>query len=42
VAGEPGVAHAIALLRSEVRRNMALVGVSRLGDLGPGYLRRLD
>ena len=42
VAGEPGVAHAIGLLRSEVRRNMALVGVNRLGDLGPAYVRHLD
>jgi L-lactate dehydrogenase (cytochrome) len=41
VAGEAGVAHAIELLRGEVRRNMALLGVTRLGELGPRYLRKI-
>jgi L-lactate dehydrogenase (cytochrome) len=39
IGGEPGVARAIELLRTEVRRNMALVGVTRLEELGPGYLK---
>ena len=41
VAGEPGVAHAIGILRGEVRRNMALLGVNRLEQLGPGFVRTL-
>jgi L-lactate dehydrogenase (cytochrome) len=40
IAGEAGVAHAIAILRGEIRRNMALLGLTRLEQLGPGYLRR--
>jgi L-lactate dehydrogenase (cytochrome) len=40
VAGEAGVAHAIEILRGEVRRNMALIGVTRLDKLGPEYLLR--
>jgi L-lactate dehydrogenase (cytochrome) len=41
VAGQAGVAHAIELLRGEVRRNMALLGVTRLDQLGPQYLRQM-
>ena len=41
VAGEAGVARAIELLRGEVRRNMALMGVTRLEQLGPQYLRQM-
>jgi L-lactate dehydrogenase (cytochrome) len=41
IAGEPGVARAIELLRGEVRRNMALLGVTRLDELGPAFVRRL-
>lgn len=33
VAAEPGVAHAIALLRGEVDRNMAMLGATRCTDL---------
>jgi L-lactate dehydrogenase (cytochrome) len=40
VAGEAGVAHAIELLRGEVRRNMALLGVTSTAQLGPQYLRK--
>jgi L-lactate dehydrogenase (cytochrome) len=40
VAGEPGVAHAIQILRGEVRRNMALIGVTSLSQLGPQHLLR--
>jgi L-lactate dehydrogenase (cytochrome) len=39
VGGEPGVARAIELLRLEVRRNMALLGVTQLGQLGPDYVK---
>ena len=33
VAGEPGVAHAIALLKQEVSRDMGLLGINDLGEL---------
>ncbi|KTT15025.1 alpha-hydroxy acid oxidase, partial [Pseudacidovorax intermedius] len=38
VAGEPGVAHAIQLLSAEVDRNLAMLGVTRPGMLGPEHL----
>jgi len=38
LAGRTGVAHAITLLRDEVHRDMALLGVNRLDDLGPARL----
>ena len=41
VAGEAGVAHAIAILQSEVYRNMALLGVNSLAELGPHLLKRM-
>jgi L-lactate dehydrogenase (cytochrome) len=33
VAGHAGVAHGIALLQQEVSRNMAMLGIARLGEL---------
>jgi len=41
VGGEAGVARAIDLLAGEVRRNMALLGITRLSELSPAFLRRL-
>jgi L-lactate dehydrogenase (cytochrome) len=41
VAGEAGVAHAIAILGGEIERNMALLGVNSLAELGPERLMRL-
>jgi L-lactate dehydrogenase (cytochrome) len=41
VGGEKGVARAIGLLQGEVRRNMALLGATRLEDIGPGHLLRI-
>ena len=38
VAGPAGVAHAIKLLHDEIDRNMAMLGVTRCTDLGPGQL----
>jgi len=38
VAAEPGVAHAIALLRAEVDRNMAMLGVTSCHQLGREWL----
>ena len=40
IGGEAGVAHAIGLLRAEVDRNMAMLGINRLDELHPGLLRR--
>ncbi len=42
VAGEAGVAHAIAILGAEVERDMALAGVNSLAELGPERLMRLQ
>jgi L-lactate dehydrogenase (cytochrome) len=40
VGGERMVAHAIRLLRDEIDRDMALLGVARLAEVGPGLLVR--
>lgn len=40
-AGEAGVARAIALLKEEVLRDMALLGVTAPGQVDSGFLRRL-
>jgi len=37
--GEPGVAHALGLLRVEMQRTLALLGCRALGDLGPHLIR---
>jgi L-lactate dehydrogenase (cytochrome) len=39
IAGEAGVGHAIALLMSEIRADMGLLGINRLDELGPEFLR---
>jgi L-lactate dehydrogenase (cytochrome) len=41
LAGEAGVRHAIALLASEIDRDMAMLGVNRVSDLDSRFLRRL-
>lgn len=41
LGGEAGVAHAAALLRQEIDRDMAMLGVTRLAELGPERLRRI-
>jgi L-lactate dehydrogenase (cytochrome) len=38
VAGEPGVRKAVSLLREEVSRNMAMLGVNALSELDASYL----
>lgn len=40
VAGEAGVRHAIELLRAEVDRDMAMLGVAECSELGPRFLMR--
>jgi L-lactate dehydrogenase (cytochrome) len=41
VAGEAGVAHAIDLLRAEVDRNLAMLGVTKPGALNTEHLMNL-
>jgi L-lactate dehydrogenase (cytochrome) len=38
VAGDEGVAHAIKLLREEIDRDMALIGIPSLAAMGPQRL----
>jgi len=38
VAGDEGIAHAIKLLREEIDRDMALLGIASLGAMGPERL----
>ena len=40
VAGEAGVAHVLDIYRREIDRVMGLIGVTRIAELGPDYLRR--
>jgi L-lactate dehydrogenase (cytochrome) len=39
VAGEAGVEHAIKILRGEIERDMALLGITTLAEMGPQHLR---
>ena len=41
IGGTPGVSHAIRILQEELTRDMALLGVNRLAELTPDWLRRL-
>jgi len=38
IAGEPGVRHAIAILATEILRDLAMLGATRLDELGPQWL----
>lgn len=38
IGGKTGVAHAISLLSLEIDRNMAMLGCTRLDELGPAHL----
>ncbi|WP_088140635.1 alpha-hydroxy acid oxidase [Achromobacter xylosoxidans] len=40
VGGEAGVSHAIGLLRAEVDRNMAMLGINHLREMGPDLIMR--
>ena len=42
VAGEAGVRHAIGILATEIDRDMAMLGITRLSQLDASYLRRLS
>ena len=41
IGGEAGVRHAVAILGGEINRDMALLGVNALSELGPGRLMAL-
>ena len=41
-AGEAGAARALEIFHEEIRRNMALLGVNTIGELGPQYLQFVD
>jgi L-lactate dehydrogenase (cytochrome) len=41
IAGDSGVKHAIALLASEIDRDMAMLGVRSIAEMSPQYLRPL-
>ena len=41
-AGEAGVDHALKILRSELERDMALLGCSRIGAVGAKHIARLS
>ena len=40
--GEAGVDRALGLLGDEIRRNMALLGVTSVADIDASYLKRVD
>jgi (S)-mandelate dehydrogenase len=39
-AGEDGVAHALSILKSEIDTTMALLGITKVADLNPSFIRR--
>jgi len=41
-AGEAGAARALEIFHEEIRRNMALLGVNTIAELGPQYLKFVD
>jgi L-lactate dehydrogenase (cytochrome) len=41
IAGDAGVKHAIALLSSEIDRDMAMLGVRSIAEMSPRYLQRV-
>lgn len=41
VGGKTGVHHAVEILRSEIHRNMALLGINRLDELDASIVRKL-
>ncbi|MEP6942827.1 MAG: alpha-hydroxy acid oxidase [Betaproteobacteria bacterium] len=40
IGGEAGVRHGIALLQQEIRRDMAMLGITDLAELGPRWIAR--
>lgn len=42
IAGDAGVDYAVTILRGEIHRDMALLGIKSLSELGPQFLTRVD
>jgi L-lactate dehydrogenase (cytochrome) len=42
IGGAAGVNRAVSLMSTEIQRDMAMLGISRLSELGPHRLSRLD
>jgi L-lactate dehydrogenase (cytochrome) len=40
-AGEAGVQRALGLMRDEIDRNMALLGIRSIGEITPDLVRRI-
>jgi len=38
--GQPGVEHAITLLRDEIDRDLALMGIRSIGEITPELVRK--
>jgi L-lactate dehydrogenase (cytochrome) len=41
IGGEPAVRHGIELLKQEIERDMALIGINSVGEMGPERLMKL-
>jgi L-lactate dehydrogenase (cytochrome) len=41
IAGEAGVSHAITILATEIHRNMGMLGLNSLSEIGPERLMRI-
>jgi L-lactate dehydrogenase (cytochrome) len=41
IAGEAGVRHAISILATEIHRNMGMLGLNSLAQIGPEKLMRI-
>jgi len=42
IGGQKGVRHAIELMRAEIERDMMMLGIRALAELGPHSVRRAD
>jgi L-lactate dehydrogenase (cytochrome) len=41
LGGEAGVRRALRILSAEISTDMAMLGITSLGELGPGHVRRI-
>jgi L-lactate dehydrogenase (cytochrome) len=41
IGGEAGVSHAISILAAEIHRNMGMLGLNSLSEIGPEKLMRI-
>ena len=42
IGGHDGVRHAVKLMHDEIERDMMMLGIRALGELGPHAVRRAD